>query len=291
MARGSTLAALQTRVRDLIPGKSTTGANTDNAITKALNRAREYMYTQYLWPHLRIKTELTLTGGKVALPSNFYSAASMKNSSDTVWDRVDPIRFETWTGNIWTVEEESAISRTISTAVIVSNVATITTSTAHTYSAGDSITQSGVGSATFNETITIASVPTSTTYTYAKVSGDESTTGGTALRDISDKIFVKPTSTATLYLRYYKTLSDLSAAIDQSEFFPHQEEAMVRGAEEFISLRDRDLKSIGLWEQNFKKRLDPVYQQVVDDDQQDQSLMTAYDDGGVFRENNIYYSS
>jgi hypothetical protein len=282
--RGSTLATLQTRVRDLIPGKSTTGANTDSAITKALNRAREFMYTQYLWPHLRVKTELTFTGGKVALPSDYYSFATMRDSNYTDWKKVDPMKFELNInyGNCWTIEEESAISRTISTAVIATNVATITTATAHTYSAGDSITQSGVSSATFNETITIASVPSTTTYTYAKVSANESATGGTALRDTTDKIFVKPTSTTTLYLRYYKSLTDMSAATDQSEFFAHQEEAMVRGAEEFMALRDRDFKAIQIWEQNFRKRLNPVYQQSVDDDEEDQGLETAYDKENIF---------
>ncbi len=55
----------------------------------------------------------------------------------------------------------------ISNKALTSNVATLTTSTAHGYVAGESVVVSGVD-ATFNGTYTIASVPTSTTFTYAR---------------------------------------------------------------------------------------------------------------------------
>ena len=285
--RGSTLATLQTRVRDVIPGQSTTGANTDNAITKALNRARVIMFTKFLWPHLRIKTELSFTGGKTSLPSDFYSPALMRDVNETEWTKYDPMKFDLNSGNIWAIEEESAISRTISTAVIATNIATITTSADHLYQVGDSITQSGVGSATFNETITIDTTPSATTYTYAKVAGDESSTAGTALRDKSDKIFIKPTGTSSVFLWYYKTLSDLSAAADQSEFFPHQEQVIVWGAERFLALRDRDFKTLALWEQEFEEEVSSVYQQAVDDDEEDQGIQTVFDKQSMFRTTNI----
>jgi hypothetical protein len=61
----------------------------------------------------------------------------------------------------------SAITATVSNKALTSNVATLTTSAAHTYLVGDVVVVTGVD-ATFNGTYSIASVPTSTTFTYAK---------------------------------------------------------------------------------------------------------------------------
>lgn len=55
-----------------------------------------------------------------------------------------------------------------------SNVATITTTTAHSFTAGEQIFISGINS-TFNGTYTVASVPTPTTLTYAKTADNYAT--------------------------------------------------------------------------------------------------------------------
>jgi hypothetical protein len=55
----------------------------------------------------------------------------------------------------------------VSNKALTSNVATLTTSLAHDFNVGNTVTVSGVD-ATFNGTYTVASVPTSTTFTYAK---------------------------------------------------------------------------------------------------------------------------
>jgi len=79
----------------------------------------------------------------------------------------------------------SAITNTVTNKALTSNVATLTTGTAHTYRAGDVVTISSVD-ATFNGVYSIIAVPTSTTFTYAKtatnvVSAAVSPVGGTSV--------------------------------------------------------------------------------------------------------------
>jgi len=64
-----------------------------------------------------------------------------------------------------------SIARTITNVALTSNVATITTSLAHGYSTGDSVTVDASNN-TFDGTYVITSTPTSTTFTYAKVNAD-----------------------------------------------------------------------------------------------------------------------
>ena len=65
----------------------------------------------------------------------------------------------------------SAITNTVTNKALTSNVATLTTGTAHTYRAGDVVVVSSVD-ATFNGTYSIIAVPTSTTFTYAKTASN-----------------------------------------------------------------------------------------------------------------------
>ena len=110
----------------------------------------------------------------------------------------------------------SAITNTVTNKALTSNVATLTTGTAHTYRAGDVVVISSVD-ATFNGTYSIIAVPTSTTFTYAKTAANVtsaavSPVGGTSVaarrefagfvRDASDGVFkaftkavTKPTTT------------------------------------------------------------------------------------------------
>ena len=108
----------------------------------------------------------------------------------------------------------STITKTISNKALTSNIATLTTSDAHTFLAGDVVVVSGVD-ATFNGTFNIIEVPTATTFTYAKVNANVTSavaTGSAAVsarrkfsglaRDASDGVIkafkdatTKPTST------------------------------------------------------------------------------------------------
>jgi hypothetical protein len=108
----------------------------------------------------------------------------------------------------------STITKTISNKSLTSNIATLTTSDAHTFLVGDVVVVSGVD-ATFNGTFNIIEVPTATTFTYAKVNANVTSavaTGSAAVsarrkfsglaRDASDGVIkafkdatTKPTST------------------------------------------------------------------------------------------------
>jgi hypothetical protein len=77
-----------------------------------------------------------------------------------------------------------AITKTVSNKVLTSNVATLTTSAAHTYIVGDVVVITGVD-ATFNGTYSIASVPTSTTFTYVKTASNVTTTAASGSTSVS----------------------------------------------------------------------------------------------------------
>ena len=64
-----------------------------------------------------------------------------------------------------------SVARTISNVALTSNVATITTLSAHGYSIGDSVTVDASNN-TFDGVYTITTVPTSSTFTYAKVNAN-----------------------------------------------------------------------------------------------------------------------
>jgi hypothetical protein len=64
-----------------------------------------------------------------------------------------------------------SVARTITNVALTSNVATITTSLAHGYSTGDSVTVDASNN-TFDGTYVITGTPTTTTFTYAKTNTD-----------------------------------------------------------------------------------------------------------------------
>lgn len=66
----------------------------------------------------------------------------------------------------------------ITNKALTSNVATLTTATAHGLTTGDIVTVSGVD-AIFDGTYTVASTPTTTTFTYAKVAADVASSADT----------------------------------------------------------------------------------------------------------------
>lgn len=86
---------------------------------------------------------------------------------------------------------QTASNRTISNVARTSNVSTITTSAAHGYVVGYSVTVAATTNTGFNGTFTITGTPTTTTFTYAQVTGD---VGSTA--DTGSVILANLTSTA-----------------------------------------------------------------------------------------------
>lgn len=69
-------------------------------------------------------------------------------------------------------------TKSISAAVRVSNISTITTSSAHTLSPGDVVSVEGVSDATFVTTAVVLSVPDTTSFAYSNPGSDTSSSGG-----------------------------------------------------------------------------------------------------------------
>jgi len=69
-------------------------------------------------------------------------------------------------------------ARTISNVALTSNVATITTASAHTYSTGDSVTVDASNNV-FDGTYVITTTPTATTFTYARVNANVTSAAAT----------------------------------------------------------------------------------------------------------------
>jgi hypothetical protein len=77
----------------------------------------------------------------------------------------------------------ATITKTINNVALTSNVATITTSTAHGFVGGATVVISGLTTTALNGTYTVASTPTTTTFTFAKTNADIASTAdsGTAV--------------------------------------------------------------------------------------------------------------
>jgi YVTN family beta-propeller protein len=84
---------------------------------------------------------------------------------------------------------KSATIATTNGAVRASNVVTITTTAAHGFASGETITISGVLDTSFNGTFTITAVPSSTTLTYAQT-GTDATAGSGTVANNAVKWFV-----------------------------------------------------------------------------------------------------
>jgi len=90
-------------------------------------------------------------------------------NKDTTTDSLDAGVLSEYTATI------SALNSAVTNKALTSNVATLTTSTAHTYVIGDVVVVSSVD-ATFNGSHIIRSVPTSTTFTFDKISANVAST-------------------------------------------------------------------------------------------------------------------
>jgi N4-gp56 family major capsid protein len=111
-------------------------------------------------------------------------------SGSNVWQQPHTYT-EAGVGNVWAgeigvyegvkfiesprVEETASAGYTVTNKALTSNVATLTTSAAHGFEVGETVTVAGVDS-TFNGSYTIASVPTTTTFTYAKTASNVTST-------------------------------------------------------------------------------------------------------------------
>jgi hypothetical protein len=95
-------------------------------------------------------------------------------------------------------------TKTITSIVRATNVVTVTTSTAHTFLVGNSVTISDITA--FNGTFTIDSTPTPTTFTYAQTAANASGATGTAFSIVSPW--------------YEKVINELCTSVSVNLHFP-----------------------------------------------------------------------
>lgn len=76
-----------------------------------------------------------------------------------------------WVENYTEFYGKTSVAKTVSNKALTSNVATITTSTAHGLSVGQGV-KVAIADAAFDGNFTVASTPTSTTFTYARINAN-----------------------------------------------------------------------------------------------------------------------
>ena len=142
-------------------------------------RAATLPYFHWVFPYCRMRQsgDRVIENGMIASTFEGYSIGNslFGDGLDERWEF--PLATErpysyaraSWapTGRKGFYEWHGDLSKTISNAARTSTTATITTSTAHGFRVGDSVTVAAVtNAATLNGTFTITAVPTTTTFTY-----------------------------------------------------------------------------------------------------------------------------
>ena len=94
------------------------------------------------------------------------------------WAPVGLKGFYTW---------DSGLQATVSNKALTSNVATLTTATAHGFVAGDSVVVASVG-APFDGTYTVATAPTTVTFTYSKINANVESEVATGTATVANPI-------------------------------------------------------------------------------------------------------
>ena len=148
-------------------------------------RAASLPYFHWVFPYCRMRQsgDRVIENGMLASTFEGYSIGNSAFSVglDERWEfptaTARPYSYArtTWapTGRKGFYEWHGDLSKAISNAARTTTTATLTTSTAHGFRVGDSVTVAAVTNTTLNGTFTITAVPTTTTFTYT------TTTSGT----------------------------------------------------------------------------------------------------------------
>jgi hypothetical protein len=160
-------------------------------------KAATYPYFHWVFPYakLRLSGDRVIENGLLANTFEGYGLGNTEFSTglDERWEY--PVATErpysyarsAWapTGRKGFYRWHADISKTISNTYRTGSTATITTSTAHTFEVGDTVTIAGTnGNSALHGTYTIATVPTTTTFTYTTTTSGTITSAadtGTAL--------------------------------------------------------------------------------------------------------------
>ena len=148
-------------------------------------RAATLPYFHWVFPYCRMRQsgDRVIENGMLASTFEGYGIGNslFSNGLDDRWEfptateRPYSYARDSWapTGRKGFYEWHGDISKTISNAARTATTATLTTSTAHGFRVGDSVTVTAVTNTALNGTHTVVSVPTTTTFTYT------TTTSGT----------------------------------------------------------------------------------------------------------------
>jgi N4-gp56 family major capsid protein len=122
-----------------------------------------------------LRTEAAASGANVWREPHTYTEAGVGN----IWNgEVGVYEGVKFIESARVEQASNGITRTVSNKALTSNVATLTTSAAHGFEVGETVTVAGVD-ATFNGSFTVASVPSATTFTYAKTASNVSSASAT----------------------------------------------------------------------------------------------------------------
>ena len=156
-------------------------------------KASTYPYFHWVFPfaRLRLSGDRVIENGLLATTFEGYGLgnSSFSDGLDERWEF--PVATErpysyarsSWapTGRKGFYKWHGNLSATITEVALTSNVATITTTSAHNYEVGDEVVVSDCSNSVFDGTFTITAVPSTTTFRYAKVNtnvtADSSATG------------------------------------------------------------------------------------------------------------------
>jgi hypothetical protein len=150
-------------------------ANPDRAKARAkvfspdLARGRRNNSREKLLPESVYDFVVSTTGGTLDIPFSVIDADSVFSQEGWTYSVVVSNWDSTRTTTLAEAPDVSlfeSLVRSVSNKALTSNVATLTTTSAHGLVVGNRVTISGVGSP-FNGTHTVTSVPTSTTFTFA----------------------------------------------------------------------------------------------------------------------------
>jgi hypothetical protein len=145
-------------------------------------RAATLPYFHWVFPYCRMRQsgDRVIENGMLASTFEGYGIGNslFSNGLDDRWEfptateRPYSYARDSWapTGRKGFYEWHGDVSKTISNAARTATTATLTTSTAHGFRVGDSVTVTAVTNTTLNGTFTVVSVPTTTTFTYTTTS-------------------------------------------------------------------------------------------------------------------------
>lgn len=160
-------------------------------------RAGTNPYFHWVFPYcrLRLSGDRVIENGMIATTFEGYGLGNSLFSSglDERWEfpaateRPYSYSRSSWapTGRKGFYTWHGDLSATISNVALASNVATITTSAAHDFEAGDTVVIADLTNSTLNGTYTIVATPTTTTFTYAKTASDITSTSDSGTADVT----------------------------------------------------------------------------------------------------------